>query len=52
MQQPTIVFMRSPEGELKGITVTDPHKDIVSLMLIGYHQVQVAEVPTAPKEGR
>jgi len=50
MQQPTIVFMRSPEGELKEVAVTDPHKDLVPLMILGYHQVQVAEIPAAPEE--
>ena len=50
MQEPTIVFMRSPEGELKEVTVTDPHKDIVPLMVTGYHQVQAAEIAAAPEE--
>jgi hypothetical protein len=50
MQQPTIVFMRSPEGELKEVTVIDPNQDLVPLMVAGYHQVQVAEMPSAPEE--
>lgn len=46
--QPTIVFMESPTGEVKEVSVTDPNKDLVPLMVAGYRQVFVDNHPPAP----
>jgi hypothetical protein len=46
--QSTTVFMESPAGEVKEISVTDPNKDIVPLMVAGYHQVFIDEHAPAP----
>jgi hypothetical protein len=50
--QPTIVFLKSPTGEVKEITVTDPSKDLVPLMSQGYHQVFLQDntAPAHPAE--
>jgi hypothetical protein len=37
------VFMESPSGDVKEVLVTDPRKDLVPLMVQGYHQVQIQE---------
>ena len=49
--QPTIVLMESPTGDVKEVSVTDPNKDLVPLMVAGYHQVFIDEhapVPSVP----
>ena len=47
----TVVFMRSPEGDVKEVTVTDPNKDLVPLMVAGYCQVFVDEhAPANPAQ--
>ena len=46
--QPTIVLMESPTGDVKEVSVTDPNKDLVHLMVAGYHQVFVDNHPPAP----
>jgi hypothetical protein len=44
--------MKSPTGDVKEVTVTDPRKDLVPLMVRGYHQVFVEEktTPAHPAE--
>jgi len=40
------IFMESPAGDVKEIVVTDPSKDLVPLMVAGWHQVQIQEPVT------
>ena len=40
------IFMESPAGDGKEVVVTDPNKDLVPLMVAGWHQVQVQEPVT------
>jgi hypothetical protein len=40
--------MESPAGDVKEVSVTDPNKDLVPLMVAGYHQVFVDNHPPAP----
>ena len=40
------IFMESPAGDVKEIVVTDPNKDLVPLMVAGWHQVQIQEPVT------
>lgn len=37
------IFMESPAGDVKEVVVTDPNKDLVPLMVAGWHQVQIQE---------
>ena len=46
--QPTVVFMESPAGDVKEVSVTDPNKDLVPLMVAGYRQVFIDNHPPAP----
>ena len=41
--QPFKVFLESPSGDVKEILVTDPRRDLIPLMVEGYHQVQIQE---------
>ena len=34
------IFMESPAGDVKEVVVTDPNKDLVPLMVAGWHQVR------------
>jgi hypothetical protein len=40
------VFMESPSGDVKEIEVSDPNRDLIPLMVGGWHQVQVQEPVT------
>ena len=40
------IFMESPAGDVKEIVVTDPNKDLVPLMVAGWHQVEIQEPVT------
>ena len=40
---PSTVFMESPAGDVREVAVTDPAKDLVPLMVAGWHQVQMQE---------
>ena len=40
------IFMESPAGDVKEVVVTDPNKDLVPLMVAGWHQVQIQEPVT------
>lgn len=42
----TKIFMESPAGDVKEVVVTDPNKDLVPLMVAGWHQVQIHEPVT------
>ena len=42
------IFMESPAGDVKEVVVTDPNKDLVPLMVAGWHQVQIQEPVTQP----
>ena len=44
----TVVFMESPAGDVKEVSVTDPNKDLVPLMVAGYRQVFIDEHAPAP----
>jgi hypothetical protein len=35
--------MESPAGDVKEVVVTDPARDLVPLMVAGWHQVQMQE---------
>jgi hypothetical protein len=37
------IFMESPAGDVKEVVVNDPNKDLVPLMVAGWHQVQIQE---------
>ena len=37
------IFMESPAGDVKEVVVTDPNKDLVPLMVAGWHQVRLQE---------
>jgi hypothetical protein len=37
------IFMESPAGDVKEVVVTDPNKDLVPLMVAGWHQVKLQE---------
>ena len=43
---PSTVFMESPAGDVKEVAVTDPAKDLIPLMVAGWHQVQMQEPVT------
>jgi hypothetical protein len=40
--------MESPAGDVKEVVVNDPNKDLVPLMVAGWHQVQIQEPVTQP----
>ena len=42
------IFMESPAGDVKEVVVNDPNKDLVPLMVEGWHQVQIQEPVTQP----
>ena len=42
------IFMESPAGDVKEVVVNDPNKDLVPLMVAGWHQVQIQEPVTLP----
>ena len=37
------IFMESPAGDVKEVVVNDPNKDLVPLMVAGWHQVRLQE---------
>ena len=42
------IFMESPAGDVKEVVVNDPNKDLVPLMVAGWHQVQIQEPVKQP----
>ena len=51
MQSETKVVLESPTGDVKEVVVTDPMKDLVPLMVAGYHQVKIQEPRQPAQEG-
>ena len=46
------IFMESPAGDVKEVVVNDPNKDLVPLMVAGWHQVQIPGTGRASRTGR